>query len=235
MADEITGISEDIAIESKPEVKVFKEQVAKADGAPIPLRKKTVDGKRLYITTRYIQNPVEEQVQHLTVLGETSNNVNRRFWGWKDDSLPKTGVMLVDVYAKEGKKVVPLGHMDWWLDNDYANGGGNMHGAANPQSEHEKLAGKQWDDHYEQAAFKVDSRYHNQGLGSLMIAASAIVLPANGVRRFYTGAILEPAQKTYARFNIRYSDFTGEGGDRALPIERLSKHPQVNKTIADFV
>lgn len=236
MIDSGPGITEGVAEETKPEVITYKEQIAKAEGTLIPLPKTTLDGKKLFITTRYIENPILQQGdQGPTIQENISPNVNSRFWGWAEDSMEKTGVILVDIYAKDGREILPLGHMDWWLDKDYANGGGNMHDAATPQNKHEQAARKRWDHRIEQAAFKVNPKYHNQGLGSLMLATSALVLEAKGIKRFYTGALLEPAQNTYARFNIQPLDFQGSGNDRSLPIERLSKHPQVNKTIAQFV
>ena len=228
MTDVLQAIPEDVALEIRPDVAAFREKVAKADGSLIPLRKNTSDGKKLYIAVRHLRNPGEEK----------DEDVNPWFYGFDKDMrvhLPlMTGVLLIDVYGEKEEQIRPLGHMDWYsLHDDYANGGGNMHEAAVPRSEHEKLARNTWE--FDNAAFKVDYVHHREGIGSLMLATSAVVLPKIGVKNFYTGAILEPAQKTYARFGIKPEDFTGRGYNRHLPIERLSQHPQVNKAIAEFI
>lgn len=222
MIDQSQEVSEIALQETKPEVAAFKEEIARADGTLIPLRKHTADGKKLYIAARYLRNPGDSE----------SEEVDSRFWGWED----MTGVMLVDAYAENDARIVPLGHMDWWLHDDYANGGGNMHAAPLGKGEHERLANERWHK-YDYTAFKIDYEYHRQGIGSLMIAASAVALPAIGIKKFYTGGLLDPAVKTYERFGIRESDFpdVAQPFDRHLPINKLSQSRQVNKTIAEFV
>ncbi len=222
--------------EVRPEVIIFKEELSKADGTLIPLRKTTSDGKRLYIATRNLPNPWKDFEQDTNPDTDTSKKVDSEFRGWDQDRRggSMTGVMLVDVYAENEGKIVPMGHMDWWLRDDYANGGGQMHQASKPQTEHEEEASKRWHKH-DSTAFKVDYAYHKQGIGSLMIAASAIALPAIGIKKFYTGGLLEPAEKTYERFGVTEDDFEGRAFERHLPIERLSQHPQVNKVISEFV
>lgn len=111
-----------------------------------------------------------------------------------------------------------------------------MHDAVIPKRNYEKLARQKWDSRRDALAFRVDQAYQQEGVGSLMLAVSAVVLPEIGVRSFYTGVILEKAQRTYERFDIRFKeDFPGKDFDEHLPIERLSKHPQINKIIAEFV
>ncbi len=229
MTDVLHGIPEDVALETRPNVAAFRERVAKADGSLIPLRKTTTDGKKLHIAVRHLRNPGEEK----------DEDVNPRFYGFDKEmrghSPIMTGVLLIDVFGEEGQQIRPLGHMDWYsLHDDYANGGGNMHAAAIPKSGHERLAGERWNEH-DYTAFKVDNAHQGEGVGSLLVATSAVVLPAIGVKDFYTGALLYPAKRTYARFGISLEDFTGRAYDRHLPIENLSQHPQVNKTIGEFV
>ncbi len=208
--------------EIQPEVVEFREQVRKADGRLLPLRKTTPAGKKLYIAARHLKNPLKEE----------NPDSDPGFYGWEDRHEPLTGVMLVDLYAEADAKITPLGHMDWWLLGVYANGGGNMHQAPVPKGGHEQLASERWHDY---TAFKVDYEHHQQGYGSLMVATSAVVLPAIGIKRFYTGGLLGPAKKTYEHFGIRESDFPSRTQERHLPIERLSQNPQVNKIIAQFV
>lgn len=233
MIDQSQEVSEKTVEETKPEVTVFKEEIARVDGTLIPLSKTTADGKKLYIAARNLSNPTHNESQ--------SENVDSQFWGWEDKEHnipmhPMTGVLLIDAYAEEDGKIAPLGHMDWWLHDDYANGGGNMHAAPLAKEEHEKLASKRWHK-YDYTAFKVDYYYHRQGIGNLMVATSAVALPAIGINKFYTGGLLDPAVKIYERFGIRDSDFphVTQPFDRHLPIERLSQSPQVNKMIAEFV
>lgn len=241
------GLEEHAVEETRPEVTVFKEQIAKVDGTLLPLRKTTADGKRLYITARHLRNPWEfykvdtapgyYDVERRIKEG-ADTTANTRFYGWEEDRIKKgtphmTGTVLIDTYLDNEGKIVPFGHMDWWLSGDYANGGGNMHDASIPQGEHEKLAAQQWGRN-EHVAFKVDYNHHQQGVGSLMLAASAVVLPAIGMKTFFSGALLDPAKKTYNRFGIKESDFSPLRDPR-LPIDRLSQHPQVDRTISEFV
>ena len=205
-------------------IKEFKDLISKVDGALIPLRKTTSQEKKLFIATRYLEKPEDFD----------DENVNPWFWGWEDDkySLPMTGVLLVDVYESDGKQILPLGHLDWFLSGDYANGGGNMHDAAIAKNEHEKLANRRWND---LIAFRVEYSNHKEGIGSLIVAASAVALPTLGVKRFYPGGLLAPAVKAYERFGVRKDDFMGEGWDRHLLIGKLSQSPQVNKSISEFI
>lgn len=239
-------------IEERPEVIAFKGEIAKADGTLIPLTKTTKDGKKLYIAARHLTNPwVYYEVDtgpdsydiDRKLKEDADKNANPDFYGWEEDRHSRegepdmTGVMLVDVYSEMDGKIVPMGHMDWWLREDYANGGGNMHQAPIGQGKYEQAASDKWHRN-DFTAFKVDRDQHYQGLGSLMVAAAAIALPSIGIKKFYTGVLLEPAVKTYARFGIREEDFPEVPGDvwaSNLPIERLSQHPQVNKTINEFV
>ncbi|OGD84620.1 hypothetical protein A2165_02270 [Candidatus Curtissbacteria bacterium RBG_13_40_7] len=229
MADEAQSTNEGFSIpeEARPEAIAFKESVAKADGTLITLRKETPDGRTLYITTRNIKNPTKVK----------NPDANPSFYGWRDSDEPMdqfTNALLIDTYVGDGEKIVPLGHMDWWIHDDYANGGGNMHEAGIPKSEHEQLSRQRWKD---AIGFKVEYGHHQRGLGSLMLATSAVTLQALGVRNFYPGGLLEPAKRTYSRFGIQDKNFphTKNPWDRHLPIERLSQHPQINKTIGEFV
>ncbi len=129
--------------EIRPEVIAFKEAIAKADGTLLPLRKTTTDGKRLYIAARHFSNPWEYYEEDTTPgyydvkrrrKDDTDTNTDPFFYGWDEDILREgtphmTGVMLIDVYTEVEGKIVPMGYMDWWLRDDYANGGGNMHQA----------------------------------------------------------------------------------------------------------
>lgn len=253
MAGATEGASENLVDEAHPEVFFFKEGISKADGTLLPLRKTTSDGKRLYVAARHLRNPweyyeVDTAPGYYDVKRKLKEDADTTaipsFWGWEERGdmpmHPMTGVLLVDVYAEQDGAIMPIGHMDWWLHEDYANGGGNMHQAPIPKNESERLASQRWGG-YDYTAFKVEDDYQKQNIGSLMVAASATVLPAIGVRKFYTGALLEPAVKTYERFGIRNREFPRVDGktlkpfDQHLPIEILSKSPQVNKTISEFV
>lgn len=249
MIDETQSTPEEVVEEVRPEIVAFKEGIAKANGVLLPLRKTTTDGKRLYVAARHLRNPWEYHevdtspgyydIERKIKEGVDTTTVNSQFYGWEEERTKEggphmTGVVLVDIYTEQEGKIVPMGHMDWWLRDDYANGGGNMHQAPLPREEHEQEASKRWYQH-DYAAFKVDYENHRQGLGSLMVATSAVVLPVIGIRRFYTGVLLEPAKKTYARFGIKESDFPSILKESHLPIERLSQNPQVDKTIGDFV
>lgn len=208
--------------ETQSEVDAFREKIKKADGSLIPLRK-TIDGKKLYATARFAKIP-ESGV---------NQDVDMGWWEGTNDALKYDGAMAIDVYQEDRSRMIPLGHMDWWMRGDYANGGGNMHSCFIPKNDHERLSKHMWHD---ETAFKVDYGYHRQNVGSFMIASSAIVLPAVGARVFYTGGMLEPAKKTYARFGITADDFPDtRTWDRHLPIERLAQSPQVNKSISEFV
>lgn len=216
----------------------FKNRVGKADGALIPLRRKSDQGTDLYVSSRYIANPNMED----------SPDAEKFFFGWdKDKTLgPMTGVLLVDVYAKEDDQIVPVGHMDWWLQGDYANGGGNLHSALVPKNDIEEKSFEFWGGKlnykHNTTAFKVIPEYQRQTLGSLMLATSAITLSSLGVNVFYSGGLLDPAKSTYAHFGITPENFRGnEDSDTErwkssqLPIERLTEHPYVNELINSFL
>ncbi len=213
-----------------PEILRFKGKIGKADGALIPLKRKAQDGKDLLITARYFPVPDEGK----------SDNIDM---GWTEDTYyhetDPNSLMIVDVYTKTEEGLTPVGHMDWWGKwYGYVNGGGNMHAYVIPQNEHEVKAQEKWTTwHALNTAFRVDEEYQKSGIGSLMLASSAVVLQKQGFRRFYSGALLAPAQSTYRRFQIDLDDFPygKRWDDHNLPLERLSKNPQVNKTIGDFV
>lgn len=227
----------------RPETKIpsdtaeFKNLIAKADGTLIPLQRRSSQDSMLFIATRYVANPNQEE----------SPDAEKWFGGWDREAGTGnfSGVVLVDTYAEEEGKIVPIGHMDWWLQGDYANGGGNMHSAAVPRNEHEQLALDNWGGRWgrDGTAFKLEEEYQRQGLGSLMLATSAAVLLTHGVTRFYTGALLDPAVSTYAHFGINPDDFPrlrhspepDWWKQRNLPIERLAQHPHVDEVIERFL
>jgi GNAT superfamily N-acetyltransferase len=217
----------------------FTSLVAENNGNLIPLERKTEQGKSLFITSRYIGNPALEESPY----AETG------FYGWRDDKGlgAETGVLIIDVYAEKDDGIAPIGHMDWWLQGDYANGGGNMHAAAIPRNEIEERARDVWGGRHnlnrDNTAFKILPEYQRQKIGSLMLATSSVALKAVGVTKFYSGGLLDPAVNTYARFGIAPSDFDYNRDSRSverwkttqLPIERLSDNPHVNEIIELFL
>src|SRR3989344_2226086 len=159
----------------RPGVHAYREAISKADGSLRLLRKTTTDGKVLHIAARHFDAPANEQ----------NTGVNKGFWGWNDKSLPMSGVMLIDVYAGNPETdIQPLGHMDWCLRGERANGSGNMHPAVLPKRGYEQLANEMWDSRTS-TSFKIDPKYHKQGIGTLMVATSAVVLPSIGVKSFF--------------------------------------------------
>jgi len=219
-----------------PEVANFSASITGVDGALVPLDRLASNGARLFITARIVANPNLED----------SPDADEWFYGWDRErsSLGAfTSVALIDTYAQNGDSVVPIGHMDWWLQEDYANGGGNMHAAAVPKNDHEQLSLDRWGGRWgcDSTAFKLDTNYHGQRIGSLMLATSSLVLPSIGVSKFYTGVLLQPAINTYANFGITPTDFTRakEPGMtswmKTLPIDRLSQNHNLDQTIQHFV
>jgi hypothetical protein len=206
----------------RSEVRSFKEGLAKADGTLFELRKTTPDGKKLFISARFVRAPQEN----------LNGDAEPEFWGWYRRHLPISSVLLLDVYAQTESGIVPLGHMDWSLQDGEANGSGNMHEAVRAKNEHEMLARDMWSTG---TAFKTSPEYQKQNIGTLMIASSASVLPAVGARKFYTGALLPPAENTYGRFGLSEEDFFNEGKISPLPISRLSENVLVDKIISEFV
>ncbi|MBP9816944.1 MAG: hypothetical protein KBD05_02855 [Candidatus Pacebacteria bacterium] len=205
---------------SNPEIQAFKNLLSKADGTLYPLKKRTKDGKQLYITARQIFSPE---------VGGTEN-VNPLFFKWQQLGENRAdAVLLIDVYVgtESGRELI--GRRDWWMNGEYASGAGNMHDAVLPSTDYENTIGNST------SAFKVADDYQRQNIGSLMLATSAVVLPALGVREFSGGVLLEPAQKTFARFDIEEEDYISSALHEPLPIERLSGHPGVEKLISEFV
>jgi hypothetical protein len=204
------------------EVKSLKEGLAKADGMLFELRKKTRDGKKLYVAARHVFAPKED----------SSGDADPNFWGWNNQHMPMSGVLLLDVYAGAESGIVPVAHMDWSLHGDEANGSGNMHEAILPKHEYEKLAREKW---ATGTAFKTSPEYQKQNIGTLMVASSASVLPVVGAQKFFTGVLLQPAESTFNRFDLSEKDFFKDGKIQSLPIARLSEHELVNKTLSEFV
>lgn len=225
----IEGLSADQRHEqSAIDQTLFREKLGQADGTLVPLARRSTDGKRLFIATRLVKNPAIEP----------NSQANPDFYHWAQDWAGKkhTGAVLVDAFAEDDEgKLKPVGHIDWWLAGDYANGGGNMHRALVPEHPHEELAVERWGQESDYTAFKVEPEYQQQGIGSLMLASSAVALPAQGVTEFYTGALLDPAKKTYEGFGLSPDDFPVGYVTRGIPIERLSDSSRVEKTIADFL
>lgn len=231
MSDMLTETSPEQQVPSPDE---FKELIARADGTLIPLEKQTSDGKRIFIATRYATNPYLQD--------SPAADKYSLYWEIRKgrESEAFTAVLVTDTYIDEGGVFVPAGHMDWWLRGDYANGGGNMHEALLATAPQEESAKGHWK--WDNLAFATVPQYQNEGLGSLMLASSAIALAANGAARFYTGSLLEPAKKTYAHFDIHPDDFPPMrmvGGSiditmSSLPIERLAENPYTDKVVGEF-
>jgi hypothetical protein len=226
MIDSKAEITEKPKAELEQDIDSFKENIAKADGTLIPLSKTTADGKPLYVAAKKIDKPCPEGTE----------GANPNFFGWRAiewESRPMTSVLLIDIYLGENGEIKPLGHIDWWMNNDYANGGGNMHSARIPATDYEKLANTKWPG---PTAFKIDYDYHKQNLGSFLVSCSAVVLPRIGVNSFYTGILLENGQKTYARFGIEEDSFKEKDGTFSeAPIDILSGNSRVNESLAEFV
>ncbi len=225
-------------IKSPADIDEFKTLVGKADGTIVPLARQTAQGTELFIASRYVANP----------LLEDSPDAEEYFYGWQEERKGVgafTGVMVVDVYTKEDGEMLPIGHMDWWLQGDYANGGGNMHGALVPRSEAEQKAQEMWGVPFsngEKIAFKIQPEYQKQQIGSLMVATSSVVLANNGVSSFYTGVLLDPAVATYERFGIHKDDFPKVRHTQdpkwwrtSLPIDRLADNGRVDQVIQNFI
>lgn len=225
-------------------LEVFKELLAHANGALIDLQKRTRDGQNLHIAVRRVENP------HLS--DSPTANVYSSFWDLDRISAGAIeAVLLVDTYASDDHQPpVSIGHMDWWINQTYANGGGNMHNTVKPTNPHEQTATDKWGDIWSSTAFKLDQEYHRQGIGSLMLAASGIALEGTGIKRFYCAALLKPAQKTYARFGLSPDQFVRANVDEerddwqlgkfnlldnSLPITRLTSSQFSDEVLAASV
>ncbi len=214
----------------------FAAQIGRADGEIIPLSR-SVEGKNLMISARLVSNPLRSD----------SPSANRYFYGWQEDRTGVgtfTGVLLVDMYAQGEDSVSAIGHMDWWLQGDYANGGGNMHSAVVSKTEYEELSKNRWGDDRDSIAFKLEPDYQGEGIGGLMIAASGVALAFNGITKFFTGALLDPAVEAYGRLGVAPDDFPRMRYrhdskdwiyDRSLPIDRISDTPEAQRVIERFV
>lgn len=152
---------------------------------------------------------------------QASPDANHHYWGWqRHPSRNYDSVLAVDAFVAVDDELTHVGHIDWAISGDYANGGGNVHQGFIPKDKHEELAKEACID--DVLALRVQEAFQGRGLGSLMLATSAVALHAAGVTRFYSGGMLEPAQQLYGRFGIRKADFpSGHAHDKHLPIERL--------------
>lgn len=214
---------------TRPEVLIFKRELAKADARLFPLRQTTGDGKRLFIAARRM--PRLPEVDHKAA--------NAPFWklSWAQKL---DGVIAIDVYVEEeSSRITPLGHIDWGIEGDQASGAGNVHGAFLPQNKHEELAQKRWADPKavtpDFTGFKLEDDHHRRSIGTLMLATSGVVLSEAGAKSFFSGALLDPAVKTYNRFGIQKDEFVSDHGFVHLPIERLSRHSKTDEVISEFV
>jgi|SRR3989344_2657523 len=208
--------------EIRPEVRAFREVISKADGALLPLRKTNPEGKSLYITARYLNSLIE---------GRDKIDEDYSKWG----SAGPRAVLIIDTYTGgPATRLEPVGHMDWMIRNTIASGMHNSHDAPIPANEHERRSNDRWV-HASTKSFEVDEKYQQQNIGSLMLATSGCILPTIGVKEFFAGHLLIPAQKTYRRFGLSQEDFLASERVIYQPIERLSEHEAVNKTIAEFV
>lgn len=200
---------------SKMRVERLEQHIKKANGHLYPLRKE-ISGKKILFSIRHFKR----------------NNLN------SDTSLVIDSSLVIDVFSDEepvGFDPTPIGHMDWWISGDHANGGANQHVFLEPNEgdSHEIAAKAKWEK--SRKAFVVDDEFSKNGIGSFLLAVSALALNNLGVKTFYPGLLLNAGEATYDKFGITLrGEGSMESGQKSIFLEKLNSSSQIEKSLSEF-
>lgn len=211
----------------------FKELIARADGSLISLEgRKSRLGKPFFITARIGQDAQvpEEGVKFLNIdifvkRGEEYVPVGIRDYEIKDNvaSGNKQRHQHLPCYNQaqkaadrfwatgEGLHVIDTSFINYAIQN------GGFSKMDEMRKEGVITAENQWN----------EPIYQNYGLGSLMVAASLLVLQRHGVETVKFISLNKPAIKTWGKF--------GYQGQANMSVEELVRSPQVDQSIEPFI
>lgn len=206
----------------------FKRKLIVADGELIPLAKHGPKGEDLFIASRFFPIPGP----NVDIAGTSYDREDPHFYKEID------GVLYIELYAQREGDLVPIGKVDWQKEGEEANGHASVryHVRIENQKEHEEKAAKFWDE-ARMATIAVSPEFENMGLGTLLIASSALVLHDRGATHFSPTVLLKGSvQGAIGKFvNIdKVVDSEGLASPKKGRIDKYFESPSFNKIFKDF-
>jgi hypothetical protein len=208
--------------EKQERIGFFRTFVERADGELL-LLKKTINDRPILVAVTHFDKDREDLSEE----------------GKKADT-----ALIIDVFTggeDENHPPISIGHMDWSLSGDHANGGVNQHNFFQPKPDHlyQGIAKETWGGK-SKMAFKIDSSYENQDIGDFMLATSALVLERLGIKSFYPGLLLDDGKEMYEKFGITDEDLvvkkaSVDKGFATIPINKLTESKKTAEVLADWV
>lgn len=193
----------------------LKRKLSEADGSLIPVNKRLASGEQVALSVRRGQYPMQWEIDALR---------------YEKNKPEPHDTYLVEAFGIDGDRIFPIGHWDWRISDggEWAGGGGNFHKGSEtfPTQPWHEEADKLWKGRH--VAFGVVDEYQGQGVGSLLVAASAAVLDGKA-RNMRTGVLLEPARRTLSRFQLPGEK--AEGMYYECPMGEFVNNPQVDQVL----
>lgn len=224
----IDARSEGISIKEN-QVQGFVEKISKADGQLIPLLNiKSRLNEPLFISSRFGSDEINQENKYLNI----------------------------DIFALRENNYIPVGIYDWEINGDHANGNKQRHCFLPTYNSAQEIARSFWgnesfqvrgDDFLRYAmttgGFQAMDRLREQGfidneqkwsqpifrglgLGSLLIATSALVLDKKGIKFMELGTLSQTAKKVWNSFD--------RGERTTLTPKEVTQHPKSKATIEKF-
>jgi hypothetical protein len=212
------------------QIQGFIEKISKADGQLIPLPNiKSRLNEPLFISSRF-----------------GSDEIN-----------PEDNYLNIDIFALRENDYIPVGIYDWEIKEGRANGNKQRHCFLPTYNSAQETAKNFWgnesfqikgDDflHYAMVTGGFDSMdklrkqgfinneqkwsqsiYRGLGLGSLLVATSALVLEKKGIRFMELGTLSQAAKKVWSNFD--------RGDKTTLLTREVSQHPKTRATLTKFI
>ena len=218
------------AAEQEAAAEEFKKKLIVADGELISLAKPGPNGEKLFIAARFYKIPGDE----IDLTGTWYDPASSRYFG---DKIPD-GLFLVDIHARKDGNFFPIGKVDWEKHGEEALPHANTRRVirVTNEKEQEKLAREYWGEKTKPTIVVLEE-FENMGLGTLLLAASALVLNNKGARYFSPTVLLPGSvQGAIGKFvNIdKVVNVEGYAYPKKGRIDEYFESPKFNQAFKDF-
>lgn len=214
------------AAELEASVEEFKRRLISADGELIPLAKSGPKGEDIFITSRFFPIPGP----NVDIAGTSYDRQNPHFYKEID------GVLYIELYTQKEGKLLPIGKVDWQKEGEEANAHASVRYDVRikNQREHEERAAKFWDE-ARMATIAVSPDFENMGLGTLLLASSALVLHNKGATHFSSTILREGSiQSAVSKFADISKSSRGPSYPQRGRIDKYFESPRFNQIFQDF-
>lgn len=207
-------------------VQWLRAEVNKVKGSPILLRKKTRDGKPLYL--QVVSKDFEVSDDDGDLAASSGLDPIRNFTS-------------VNILTQGKNGLLPVGYYDWVIRGNVANGFGDASIWEKVKDDEEMIKLSESLSH-RITSLRVLPDFQGQDIGSFMLATALVLMKRKGAKMISETVLLHEAAELWRSFGVPVR-VLGPGfkpsrpiSERErIPINTVMLHHKVSDTIADFI